>query len=254
MNFVRDVFEGRRVLVTGASSGLGRETAITLARHGAQVALVGRDEGRLGETLAMLEGDRHSTHAADLTSAERCADAVIGIAEAAGPLHGVFHSAGTTLVLPVKLLKDRHLAEVFGAGVWGAFGIARAAARKNVLVDGGSLVFMSSSAAIMGRPALSAYCAAKAAVDGMVRALAIEFAPRRIRVNSINAGAVETQMHKDFVGLLSEAAVKDYEGLHPLGFGQPEDVANAALFLLSDASKWITGSSMAVDGGSTAAK
>lgn len=254
MIFSGDAFKDRRFLITGASSGLGREAAISLASCGARVALVGRDEERLAQTLNMLAGEGHSTHAVDLTTADATADAVVGIASQHGPLHGVFHSAGTTLVLPIKMIKDRHLEEVFGAGVWGAFGIARAAAKKNVLVDGGSLVFMSSAAAILGRPALSAYCAAKAAVDGLVRSLAIEFAPRRIRVNSINAGAVETAMHRDFISLLSEDAVREYANFHLLGFGQPEDVANAAMFLLSDASKWITGTSMPVDGGATAAK
>ncbi|HZG09366.1 MAG TPA: SDR family oxidoreductase [Allosphingosinicella sp.] len=252
MIFADDCLRGTRILVTGASSGIGRETAMLLSRCGAQLALAGRDEGRLGETLASLQGDGHSTHSADLTDADTAADAVQEIARQCGTLDGIFHSAGTTLVLPIKLIKSRHLDEVFGANVRGAFGVARAAARKNVLVDGGSLVFMSSVASVCGRPALSAYCAAKAAVDGLVRSLAVEFAPRRIRVNSITAGAVETAMHYDFIKSISESALRDYEEFHLLGFGQPDDVANAALFLLSDASKWITGTAMAVDGGAAA--
>lgn len=243
---------GRRYLVTGASSGLGRATAALLSRCGATLALAARDEGRLGETLEMLEGSGHSIHAVDFNHSDASADAIAGIAKDGGAFDGLFHSAGTTLVLPIKLIKDRHLDEVFGANVRGAFGIARAAARKNVLADGGSIVFMSSVASTTGRPALAAYCAAKAAVDGMVRSLAVEFAPRRIRVNSITAGAVETQMHQDFVGSIGDAAREDYEKFHLLGFGQPEDVANAALFLLSDASRWITGTALAVDGGAAA--
>ena len=243
---------GRRYLVTGASSGLGRATAALLSRCGATLALAARDEGRLSETLGMLEGSGHSTHAIDFDHSDAAADAIAGIAKEGNAFDGLFHSAGTTLVLPIKLIKDRHLDEVFGANVRGAFGVARAAARKNVLADGGSIVFMSSVASTTGRPALSAYCAAKAAVDGMVRSLAVEFASRRIRVNSITAGAVETQMHQDFVGSIGDAARQDYEDFHLLGFGQPEDVANAALFLLSDASRWITGTALAVDGGAAA--
>lgn len=252
MIFAADSLSGRRFLVTGASSGLGRETATLLSKCGATLALAARDEGRLAETLGMLAGEGHSTHAIDLTHADAAADAIAAVAKDRGAFDGIFHSAGTTLVLPIKLIKDRHLDEVFGANVRGAFGIARAAARKNVLNDGGSLVFMSSVAGVTGRPALSAYCAAKAAVDGMVRSLAVEFAPRGIRVNSITAGAVETAMHNDFVGSIGEAARKDYEDFHLLGFGQPEDVANAALFLLGDASRWITGTALAVDGGAAA--
>lgn len=254
MIFIPDALAGRKYLVTGASSGLGRETAILLSRCGATLALAARDEGRLAETLGLLAGEGHSVHAIDLDHADAAADAVTAVAKDGGAFDGMFHSAGTTLVLPIKLIKDRHLDEVFGANVRGAFGLARAAARKNVLVDGGSIVFMSSVAGVLGRPALSGYCAAKAAVDGLVRSLAIEFAPRRIRVNSITAGAVETAMHQTFVDSIGEDAVRAYRDFHLLGFGRPEDVANAALFLLSDASRWITGSAMAVDGGAAAAK
>jgi len=250
--FAADSLAGRRFLVTGASSGLGRETAMLLSRCGATLALAARDEGRLAETLGLLAGEGHSTHAVDFDHADPASDSIVAMAKDRGAFDGIFHSAGTTLVLPIKLIKDRHLDEVFGANVRGAFGVARAAARKGVLNDGGSLVFMSSVAGVTGRPALSAYCAAKAAVDGMVRSLAVEFAPRRIRVNSITAGAVETAMHNEFVGSIGEAARKDYEDFHLLGFGQPEDVANAALFLLGDASRWITGTALAVDGGAAA--
>ncbi len=252
MIFAADSLAGRRFLVTGASSGLGRETAMLLSRCGATLALAARDEGRLAETLGLLAGEGHSTHAVDFDHADPASDSIVAMAKDRGAFDGIFHSAGTTLVLPIKLIKDRHLDEVFGANVRGAFGVARAAARKGVLNDGGSLVFMSSVAGVTGRPALSAYCAAKAAVDGMVRSLAVEFAPRRIRVNSITAGAVETAMHNEFVGSIGEAARKDYEDFHLLGFGQPEDVANAALFLLGDASRWITGTALAVDGGAAA--
>lgn len=252
MIFAADSLAGRKFLVTGASSGLGRETAVLLSRCGATVALAARDEARLAETSAMLDRSGHSAHAIDFNHADPASDAIASVAKERGAFDGIFHSAGTTLVLPIKLIKDRHLDEVFGANVRGAFGVARAAARKGVLNDGGSLVFMSSVAGVTGRPALSAYCAAKAAVDGMVRSLAVEFAPRRIRVNSITAGAVETAMHDEFVGSIGETARKDYEDFHLLGFGQPEDVANAALFLLSDASRWITGTALAVDGGAAA--
>lgn len=254
MIFAQDCLAGRRILVTGASSGLGRDTAVLISRCGGRVALVGRDEGRLQETLAAMATGGHSLHQFEMSDAETVAEEVQALAKQGGTLDGIFHSAGSTMVLPAKLLKNRHLDEVFGANVRGAFGLARAAGKKGVLADGSPMIFMSSVASVLGRPALSAYCAAKAAVDGLVRALAIEFAPRRIRVNSITAGAIETAMHRDYVASISEEAVRAYENFHLLGFGQPEDVSNAALFLLSDASRWITGSAIAVDGGAAAAK
>lgn len=252
MSFAADALAGRLVLVTGASSGIGKVAAVHFSRCGARVALVGRDQGRLEEARALLEGDEHSVHSVDLTDADAAADAVQAIASERGTLHGVFHSAGTSLVLPAKLTKSRHLDDVFGAGVRGAFGVARAAAKKGVLADGGSLVFMSSVSSLRGRQGMAAYSAAKAAVDGMVRVLAIELAPRRIRVNSIISGAVKTEMHEQFVNSMSDEIVRNYEQLHVLGFGEPADIANAATFLLSDASVWVTGTNLVVDGGYTA--
>lgn len=250
--FASDCLAGRRILVTGASSGLGRVTSLLIARCGGRVALMARNVDRLHAALADLPGDGHSVHEADLSDAEVTADAVTTAAKEGGSFAGMFHSAGTTKVLPIKLLKNKHLDEVFGAGVRGAFGLGRAAARRGVLEDGGAIVMMSSVASVCGRPALSSYCAAKAAVDGLVRSLSVEFADRAIRVNSITAGAVETEMHQEFVGSISDAAARDYADFHPLGFGKPLDVANMAVFLLSDGGRWITGAAMAVDGGAAA--
>jgi NAD(P)-dependent dehydrogenase (short-subunit alcohol dehydrogenase family) len=252
MTFSDTCLAGRRILVTGASSGIGREAAVQLSRVGASLIIQGRDEARLQATADRLEGGGHLLRASDLTDADASAAFVEGVAKEVGALDGVFHCAGSSLVLPAKLTKTKHLDDVFGAGFRGAFGIARAAAKKNVITEGGSLVFMSSVAAVRGRQGIVAYSAAKAAVDGMVRALAAELAARRIRVNSIIAGAVETAMHQEIVRSIDENAVAEYANLHLLGFGQPADVANAAIFLLSDASTWITGSSLKVDGGYTA--
>jgi NAD(P)-dependent dehydrogenase (short-subunit alcohol dehydrogenase family) len=252
VTFSSTCLAGQRILVTGASSGIGQEASVLLSRIGAKLIIQGRDEARLQETAGRLEGEGHLLRPADLTDADASAAYVEGLAKESGPLAGVFHCAGSSLVLPAKLTKTKHLDDVFGAGFRGAFGIARAAAKKNVIADGGALVFMSSVAAVRGRQGIVAYSAAKAAVDGMVRALAAELASRRIRVNSIIAGAVETAMHQEIVRSIDEDAVAEYANLHLLGFGQPADVANAAIFLLSDASTWITGSSLKVDGGYTA--
>ena len=250
--FSPSALAGKRILVTGASSGIGREAAVHLSRCGASLIVMGRNRERLDETLAMLEGDGHRAEAAELDDAEVAADRIAALAGEAGPLDGLFHSAGTSLVLPAKLTKNSHLDDLFGAGVRGALGIARAAGRRKVVADGGALVFMSSVSSVRGRPGMVAYSAAKAAVDGMVRALAAELAPRRIRVNSIVSGAVATAMHNEFVESVSDAMVANYRDLHMLGFGEPADIAAAATFLLSDAARWITGASIAVDGGYTA--
>ena len=115
--------------------------------------------------------------------------------------------------------------------------------------DQTSIVFMSSVASITGQKGMSLYSASRAALDGAVRSLACELAGNNIRVNSVISGAVETPMHAKLTGSLPQESIQDYENKHLLGFGQPNDIANAVLFLLSDASKWITGSSLVVDGG-----
>lgn len=252
MIFAPDTLSGRHILVTGASSGLGRQAAVQFAEAGARLSLIGRNIERLADSAGALAGEGHSTYSVDMSDAEVAADAVQAITKEKGSFAGIFHSAGTAMIVPARVTKNRHLDEVFGAGVRGAFGVARAAAKKGVLEDGGSLVFMSSVSALRGRQGMSAYSAAKSAVDAMVRVLAWELAERRIRVNSIIAGAVETAMHMDFVKTASEELVRNYEELHLLGFGKPEDIGHAALFLLSDASRWITGTNMVVDGGYTA--
>lgn len=250
MIFAPDSLSGKHIVVTGASSGLGQAAAVHLSALGASLSIVGRDEGRLGATLSSLaSGGTHAAHAADVGEFGG-ADALIQrIVTESGAIDGLFHSAGSSLVMPMRLTKEAQVEDLFGAAVMGALGMAKALSRKAAMNDGGALVFMSSVSAVRGRRGMVAYSAAKAATSGMVRALAIELAERRIRVNSITAGAVETAMHKSFVDSVSDELVAGYRDLHPLGFGQPDDVASAVAFLLSDASRWITGIDLPVDGG-----
>lgn len=248
--FASDTLAGGTYLVTGASSGIGRATAQLIAACGGKVIAAGRDETRLAEVAATLApGAGHVTTAQDLRDADAVADWIKTLAEAHGPLAGVFHAAGIELVKPVRMMRQAHIEDVFSGSLYAAFGIARAAAQKNTMADGSSLVFMSSVAGSTGQAGLTAYSAAKAGIDGLVRSLACELAPRAIRVNAIAAGAVETAMHARLTRSSGDNATAEYARSHLLGFGQADDVANAGLFLLSGASRWITGSVMAVDGG-----
>jgi NAD(P)-dependent dehydrogenase (short-subunit alcohol dehydrogenase family) len=244
----QECLAGHHILIAGASSGIGRETAISLASHGARLSLVARDAARLERTRTELAGEEHYATARDLSSVDGSAAAIRDVVKDRGVLSGIFYSAGSTLILPTRLLRDSHLNDVFGAGLYGAFGAVRAAASKGVLTDGGSVVLMSSIAAARGRPALSAYCASRAGVDALVRCAAIELAPRRIRVNSICAAAVETPLHESYVASIGDDAKRRYEEAHPLGFGRAIDVADAAVFLFTDASSWVSGTNWAVDG------
>lgn len=248
MIFDRSLHAGRRFLVTGASSGIGRATAIELARHGARLVLIGRDQERLAQTLEALEGSGHESHMMNLDGGDDIATRLSSIAAEGGALNGIFHAAGIELIRPVKLSKAKQFDDVF-ASVKSALALARGAALRDVMSDDGTIIFMSSVAGQRGQTGMSVYSAAKAAIDGMVRSLAVEFAPRRIRVNAIAAAAVVTEMHARLLRAAPDQAVQEYEDQHLLGFGQPTDIAQVVSFLSSDAGRWITGAVWAVDGG-----
>ena len=247
--FKSDALQGMTYLVTGASSGIGKATAVLLSRCGARVVVNGRDEDRLNQTLSELQGAGHLVSSAALENADQTNDWLKGVVESNGPFHGVFHCAGMELIRPARMIKQAQLNDVLGSSLFAAFGIARAMSAKNALVDGGSIVFMSSVAGSTGQVGMTAYSAAKAAIDGLVRSLACELAAKKIRVNSIAAGAVHTAMHDRLTKGSGDEATLAYSQSHLLGFGQPEDVAQAALYLLSPLSRWVTGTTMVVDGG-----
>jgi len=249
MIFRDDALAGKRILVTGATSGIGRDAAAMMAACGARLALVGRDAERLQRTLAELQGEGHAAEQADIGSADAAHDLLVRLARDGGAFDGVFHAAGAAAVRMAKLLNVAHLETMMGGGAYGALGIAKACAKQSVMADGGSILFMSSVAGQRGTAGMVGYSAAKAAIGGLTRSLAAELAPRGTRVNEIVAGAIETEMHAAITGNLDAASQDAYRDLHMLGFGKTDDVSAAAIFLLSDAARWITGSSMVVDGG-----
>ena len=247
--FSSNFLEGQTFLITGASSGIGQAVSVLIARFGGRVIASGRNEERLNLLLERLAPGNHCKCIFDMQNADEVSEWVKGLAGQFGPFSGIFHSAGVELVRPVRMTKQANLDEIFSGTLFSAFGIARASAQKNAVIDGGSIVFMSSVAGSHGQLGMTAYSAVKAGVEGLVKSLSCELAPRKIRVNSIAAGAVKTAMHDRLTGASGDVATNEYEKAHLLGFGSPDDVASAAIFLLCSASSWITGTTMLVDGG-----
>jgi NAD(P)-dependent dehydrogenase (short-subunit alcohol dehydrogenase family) len=247
--FDANSLNGKTYLVTGASSGIGKAAAKALSGCGAKVIIAGRDEGRLDESLMSLLGGGHTKAVCAFEDADQVCDWIKSLVESNGALDGVFHCAGTELIRPIRMTKQAQLSNIFGSSLFAAFGLARGLSQKNAMNDGGSIVFMSSVAGSVGQVGMTAYSAAKAAIDGMVRSLACELAPRKIRVNSVVAGAIKTAMHERLTHGNTEEVTLKYEQMHLLGFGEADDIAQCAIFLLGPGSRWITGTSLVVDGG-----
>lgn len=232
---------GKTVLVTGASSGIGRATAIECSRLGATVVITGRDEARLSETMAALTGDDHVSILANLTKAEDVARLVSDLPQ----IDGFVCNAGITRRRPVSYVKEDELREVFETNTIATFMLTKAIMRAKKMNRGGSMVFLSSMAARQVTPGNAMYAASKAAVDSFARSCAQEYAPMQIRANAILPGMVETPLNKQ--GALSaEAIERDKQHYMMKRYGKPEEIAWAIIYLLSDASTWTSGTSMVV--------
>ncbi len=239
--------EGKSILVTGASSGIGRETCAHVARMGGRVIATGRDRARLAETIEALDGDGHEAIDADLTRAEDRTSLVESVARA----EGVVHSAGITKHVPFLYVTEKHLRDIHAVNFDAPLLLTRELVKARRVPDGGSVVFVASTAGLAGLKAMAAYAGSKGALIASVRVMALELAPRKIRVNCLAPGMVETPMAEQTAEAVSSVALEEHRRLYPLGFGRPEDVANAAVFLLSAAGRWITGTALVVDGGFT---
>jgi NAD(P)-dependent dehydrogenase (short-subunit alcohol dehydrogenase family) len=246
MSFNPFSLEGKSILVTGASSGIGRQTAISCSNMGARVVITGRDAGRLEETYAKLRGDRHAAVAADLTDAESMGRLV----DLAGVVEGVAHCAGISMIAPFRMVSEKSIDAIFKTNFHAPVLLTQRLLAKRQIANGGSIVFISSFTAHVGTIATSMYAASKGALLPAARALGLELATKqKIRVNCISPGYVNTPLLDGING--GAASIEQNYDLAPLGLGEPEDVANAIVFLMADASKWITRSTLIVDGGLT---
>lgn len=250
---MKDLLKDKIILVTGASSGIGKQTAIFFSQQGAQVVVTGRNEKRLSDTFKSLEGKGHLSIVASLDTADEIESLIKKTIDSTGPLDGLVHCAGVQKTLPLRVLKEEHFDEIFNSNVKSAQFLAKSFNRKGRFnPEGSSLVFLSSVAATCGEPAISTYAASKAALQGLSKSLALELARLKIRVNCIAPGVVLTEMAE---GLFEKLTTDQYSAIsdkHPLGLGKTDDVAKGAAFLTSDMSSWITGTTLYIDGGYSA--
>lgn len=251
---------GRLILVTGASAGIGRATAMVLAKLGARLILNGRDAGRLNETAARLaelgNGPEHATaHTVapfDLSDLEAVPGWVKQQAAALGPLHGVAHCAGIQTLRPIRIFSAAFFDDVMRSNLGSALALARGLRQKGCHADTAAMVLISSTAATAASPGNVVYAASKGGIIAATKGLAVELLSDGIRVNCVVPSIVETELIERGKQKLTAEQYESLRTLQPLGFGHPDDIAHMIAYLLADTSRWMTGSIVTVDGGRTA--
>lgn len=237
----------KTILVTGASSGIGKSIAIECSRMGAQLCISGRNSERLNETFNELEGSNHQQFVADLSRDEEIEKLVLSLPK----LDGIVHVAGIVKPKPFQFLNREELNEVMNINFYAPVLLTNLLIRKKLVNKNSSIVFISSisgvKASFIGG---SSYSASKGALNGIVKGMALDLAPKQIRVNTVIPGMIDTGIF-DGSGITQEDLNADKKR-YPLGrYGKPEEVAYAVIYLLSDAGAWTTGSNLLIDGGYT---
>lgn len=253
MPFNPIALDGKRFLISGAASGLGRATSVLLSKLGAELVLLDINEEGLNSTKELCGDAILHCITANLQNPVEIKPVVIGAVEKLGKLNGFVHLAGRPYVSPLKSINHNTTTEIFNLNTYAAIELAKVFISKNVFAgEAGSIVFISSVYGFVGSAANVGYAMSKAALHGVTKSLSIELAAKNIRVNCIAPGFVKTKMLDNVTGSFNQDYYNTLNNLHPLGLGEADDVANAIAFLLSDMSKWITGTILSVDGGFTA--
>ena len=241
---------GKTILVTGASSGIGKAIAIEISKMGANVIITGRNKERLAETYNDLFGTNHLFYISDLSKI----DSIKKLVDFCPILDGCVHAAGIAKLVMVQFIKEDVINDIFTTNTYAPMLLTSFLMRKKKVNKGGSIVFISAvSGVYMSSVGESLYSATKGAIHGFVKGIALDLAPRQIRVNSVNPGLVPTNILNVAKDMFSEEEIlKRRITQYPLKrFGKPEEIAYGVIYLLSDASQWITGSSRVIDGGLT---
>lgn len=240
--------QGKTILITGASSGIGKGVAIVCSKMGGRLIITGRNKERLDETFGQLEGDNHRAIIADLSSQEGI-DYLISQCE---PLDGVVHCAGIPKICPLKRLKRDLLLDIINTNELAPILLTAGLLKSSKLQRKSSVVFIASIAGVFraGGVGDTDYSATKGALSGFTMTAAKELGTQGIRVNTICPAVVETPILAQSYNMMTEDELNRKLNSYAIRrFGQPEDVANGVVYLLSDASSWVTGINLAIDGG-----
>jgi NAD(P)-dependent dehydrogenase (short-subunit alcohol dehydrogenase family) len=239
--------EGKTILVTGASSGIGKATAIECSKMGAQVVITGRNAERLNETFLQLEGEGHQQFVADLQNENN----ITQLVENLPVLDGLVNNAGITITLLTPFINKNALNEVLEVNTIAPILLTQQLVKKKKIGKGGSIVFTGSISGVYSAAIGNAmYSASKGAINGFMKNAALDLASKQIRVNTVNPGMIDTDIFRE--GVISKEQLDMDKLKYPLKrYGKPEEVAHAIIYLLSDASKWVTGSNLVIDGGYT---
>jgi len=245
----------RRYLISGAAAGIGRATAVFLSKLGGNLLLVDKNEEQLKITkdLCLSEPSVLITLPVDVTDSDTMRTAIIKDVEHNGKLNGMVHCAGLPYIAPLKMVNKDNAMKVFQVNAYAGLELAKIFISKDVYAgENSSIVFISSVYGIVGSAANVGYSMSKGAIQSATKALAIELAPKKIRVNCIAPGFIKTEMWDQISNNFKADYDKHIESLHPLGWGNPNDIAAGIAYLFSDMSRWVTGTIMSIDGGFTA--
>lgn len=237
--------DGKKILVTGATGGIGNETALTILKMGGEVFLSGRDEAKLLAVADRLKIPHTSIIAADLVSEEGRKKLVAAVPQ----LDGIVHCAGHVFPFPVKFLDQQKMDETMKINFDAPVLMTGALLKAKKINAGASLVYLSSISSHRPQRGASMYGGSKAALESFVKVLAQELSVQKIRVNTISPAMVKTPMYDKAEEMVSKEEMDKHVEKYLIGVGGPEDVANAAIYLLSPASKWVTGINLILDGG-----
>ena len=237
--------QGKHILLTGASSGMGKVFAQMIAAQGAKLSLLARNEERLHQTLETMDGDGHEIFVCDLTNEDMLKDVVSKMDK----LDGIVLCAGINDFVPLKFIKQSNISKMFQTNFFSHLILVQMLVKKKLVNKNASIVFISSLSSMLGVQGTLLYASSKAAINSAVRVMASELANLKIRVNAICPGIVKTEMLSNTN--INEDTFTKQESQYPLGLGTAKDVGNAVLFHLSDLSRWLTGQCMVLDGGFT---